>query len=128
MSMDKESNKKVITVAFVATAVLAALVLRVLLETAAASWGVFARYYAQDWVKHGLPVAVALITFMSLQLNKKVLVWADEVVVEIKKVVWPTRKDTTAMTVVVCIMLLISGVILGAFDFLSGSFVKMIVN
>ena len=126
--MDDNRNQKIITVCFVATAILVSIVIRVLIESMAATWGVVARYYALDIVKHGIPVGLAIITFASLQFNSKIQIWADEVVTELLKVVWPTRKDTMAMTVVVCVMLFISCIILGFFDFLSTNIVKMVLN
>ena len=62
-----------------------------------------------------------------MQFNKNVTKWADEVVLETSKVVWPTRKDTTAMTVVVCVMLIISSAVLGFFDFSATELVKLLV-
>ena len=56
----------------------------------------------------------------TLQFNKNILVWADEVIAEIKKVVWPPTKDTRGMTIVVVIMVLISSVIVSVFDMFSG--------
>lgn len=126
--MDKNNNHKIILVSFVVAAFLAALVVGVLLEAAAAAFGFVARAYATDIVKHGAPFLGGLITFLSLILNKKIRSWADEVVVEIKKVVWPSQKDTVAMTTVVCVMLLISGVVLWVFDFLSSNLVKSMLN
>jgi len=126
--MDDNKNQKIITVTFVAFSFLVAIVFRVLLESAAATWGPIAKFYAQDWVQHGLPVGFGVLAFIVLQFNKKVLIWADEVITELLKVVWPSKKDTSAMTVVVCVMLVISCVIIGFFDFMSSNLVKMIIN
>ena len=125
--MEKD-NRKIITVSFVIAGFLAAVTTTVLLETAAASFGLIAKLYTQDIVRHGVPIAVALVTFAALQFNKKTLVWADEVVLEIRKVVWPSRRDTTAMTLTVCIMLTISCVILFVFDYISTEAVRMIIQ
>ena len=125
--MEKD-NRKIITVSFVIAGFLAAMTTTVLLETAAASFGLIAKLYTQDIVRHGAPIAVALVTFAVLQFNKKTLVWADEVVLEIRKVVWPSRRDTTAMTLTVCIMLTISCVILFVFDYISTEAVRMIIQ
>ncbi|MCB0343321.1 MAG: preprotein translocase subunit SecE [Bdellovibrionales bacterium] len=122
------STKKIMTVAFVVTAFVAALVVDVLLDSLAATIGAVARFRSMDIVAHGLPVAVGLITFACLQFNSKVVLWADEVVVEIRKVVWPSRRDTSAMTIVTCVMLLISGTLLGVFDFVSRNLIKMFIN
>ncbi|MCB9025177.1 MAG: preprotein translocase subunit SecE [Bdellovibrionaceae bacterium] len=126
--MEENRNQKIITLSFVALAFLTAIVMRVLLESAAATWGVVAKYYAHDWMKHGLPALLGIAVFIGLQFNTKVQVWADEVVTELLKVVWPTKRDTMAMTVVVCVMLIISSFILGLFDFLSRNLVKIILN
>lgn len=124
----KSENKKIITVSFVLAGVLSGFVLSVLLETFAATFGFVARAMASDVFRHGLPVAVGLGVFLALQLRTKTCVWADEVVSEIRKVVWPSRRDLTAMTVVVCVFVVFSGVMLGFFDFFSGYLVKIVVN
>jgi len=126
--MEDKSNKKIMTVAFVVIGVVAAMVVDVLLDSLAATFGAVARFRSMDIVAHGLPVASGLVTFAYLQLNPKVLVWADEVVVEVRKVVWPSRRDTSAMTIVTCVMLLISGAFLGMFDFVSRNLIKMFIN
>jgi len=123
-----KDNKKLITVSFVIAGMLGYFVIKMLLEVAAASFGPIARYYDMDIVQHGIPVAVGVFTFAWLQLRKKTVDWADEVVSEVRKVVWPSRKDTTAMTIVVCIMLVLSGVMLGVYDLVSGFIVEQIVK
>ena len=40
-----------------------------------------------------------------------------EIVVELSKVTWPTRKELSASTVVVIILSVIASIILGLFDF-----------
>lgn len=121
--MEKQ-NRKFITVAFVILAGVVAIVMGVILDSLAASFGVVARYRAMDIVAHGVPVGSALLTFVLLQFNKKVLEWADGVVLEVRKVVWPTKKDTISTTTVCCVMLLVSGAILGVFDTVS----RLVVN
>jgi len=124
----ENKNSKVITVAFLLTAALALLVSRVLFETAAAAYGPMAKFYSQDAVKHGLPMLIAVITFASLQFNKGIVKWADEVITETLKVVWVSRKDIVAMTIVTIVMVMISSVVLMVFDFASSNAVKMILN
>ncbi len=124
----EKKNQKIITVSFLLTAALALLVSRVLLETAAAAWGPIAKFYAQDIVKHGLPMGIAFITFFSLQFNKKIVKWADEVVTETMKVVWVSQKDLVGMTIVTCVMVIISSLVLAVFDFASSNVVKLILN
>lgn len=117
--MDK-TNSKLITLSFAILSGLVALALSILIKSFAGAFGFVARATDSDLVKHGLPIVIGFVLFGALQFNPKVLTWADEVVSEIRKVVWPSRKDTSAMTVVVIIMVLISSVIVTSFDFLSG--------
>lgn len=125
----ENSNNKIITVSFMVGGILVGIVVSVLLDALIGmATGGFGRFIGQDLIRHGLPVVAGLAFFLALQFNKKVLVWADEVAVEIKRVVWPSRKDTTAMTIVVCIMLLISGVALGLLDVVSGSLLDWLLN
>ena len=60
--------------------------------------------------------------------NDKINTWMTEVVGELKKVTWPTRKETSAATVVVIITLLIMAVILYAFDLIWGTLIHKIIS
>lgn len=125
--MDK-TNQKILTLSFVVFSIIISVSVGLLLKTLAGSFGVVARLHDVDFVKHGLPVALGIILFASLQFNKNVLAWGEDVALEIRKVVWPSRKDTTAMTIVVVVMVLISAVIITTFDFVSGYFVNYILR
>lgn len=129
--MDK-TNQKILTLSFVCFAVLIGLSTGLLMKTFAGTFtgslGFVARFLNIDIVKHGVPVAVGLIVFVSLQFNKAALEWGDSVALEIRKVVWPSRKDTTAMTIVVVVMVLISAFIITTFDFVSGYLVNYLIR
>jgi len=79
-------------------------------------------------MRHGIPIGLGVITFLVLQLNGKVRTWADECISEIRKVVWPTKQEVTAMTVVVCVLVGIIGLLLGIFDLVSGQVVTAFVQ
>lgn len=121
-------NKKFITVSFVAAGIIVGIVVSSLLAAFSTFSGALASAYANDTLRHGIPVAFGIITFLILQFNKKTVTYADEVVSELKKVVWPNRKDTTAMTIVVCIMVVISGLVLGFFDTISNYVVNKLLT
>ena len=105
--------------------ILIGIVVSVLMETlAAVGTGVFGKFMAQDFVIHIFPVAVGIASFAALQMNKGIHAWGDEVVTEIRRVVWPSRKETVAMTIVVCVMLVISGLLFGLLDVTSGALVN----
>jgi len=124
----ENSNTKILTLSFALTGAISGLVLHLLIKSFSAAFGIVARIADSDLVRHGLPVFVGLAVFAVLQLNPKVKAWADEVITEVKKVVWPSQKDTTAMTVVVLIMVAISSVIISMFDLASGMFLKWIMG
>ena len=125
--MEKD-NKKIITVCFVIAGAIVWGTLSVLLNSLSGSFSFVARMRAIELVNHGLPVGLGLLTFLYLQFNPKIVNWADEVIVEVRKVVWPSRKDTMGMTTVVCIMVVIAGVAFGLWDFVSGNLIKMLLN
>lgn len=125
--MDK-TNSKILTLSFAIAGAISGLTLHLLIKSFAAAFGVVARFADSDAVRHGLPVVVGILVFAALQFNPRVLTWADEVAVEIRKVVWPSRKDTTAMTIVVLVMVAISSVIITGFDLTSGLVLKWVMG
>jgi preprotein translocase subunit SecE len=124
----ENENKKIITLSFVVAAGLAGLLISTLIDVLATSSGTFSRIFSNTYAVHGVPVVVAVAVFAYLFLNTKISIWAEEVVVEIRKVVWPSRKDTTAMTILVCVMVVISGVFLGVIDLLQTRIVQWIID
>lgn len=42
--------------------------------------------------------------------------WVQDIAAELRKVVWPSRKETTSLTVVVVIVSIVVGAILGGID------------
>ena len=125
--MDK-TNSKILTLSFALASALIGFTFHLLIKVLAGAVGFVARAADGDLVRHGLPVATAIALFAALQFNPKVLAWGEEVVGEIRKVVWPSRKDTTAMTIVVIIMVAISSVIITVFDLLSNRLINLLMK
>lgn len=123
-----KANEKILTLSFAVFAFLIGFSLHLILKSFSGAFAVVARMNENDLFKHGLPVVVGFGLFLFLQFNPKVLEWGREVVLEISKVVFPSRKDVSALTVVVIIFVLISSVIITVFDFLSNFIVKGIIN
>ena len=122
------ANSKIITLCIVAFSILLGFTLSILLRALSGAFGFVAQAMNYDWFKHGVPVAAAVALFFSLQFNKRFLVWADEVIAEIKKVVWPSKKDTWGMTVVVIIMVFISTAIISLFDLFSSFILNQLIK
>lgn len=127
--MDNEkTNQNIVNAALVAMGFLAYFITSMVFEALAGAFGPVARLHNQEVMKHGLPVAIGLATFLLTFLNTRVHTFADEAVTELRKVVWPSRKDTTAMTIVCCVMVVVAGIGFGVFDFFASQLIKVFVN
>ena len=122
------TNSKIVTLSFMSFAALIGFTVATLLKVFSGAFGFVARAMELDLVRHGLPVAIAFGLFLYLQFNKSVLSWADEVIAEVNKVVWPPIKDTRGMTIVVVIMVIISSLIVSVFDMFSGFVLNQLIK
>ncbi|MEI6093169.1 MAG: preprotein translocase subunit SecE [bacterium] len=86
------------------------------------------RYPWVHIVQSIFPVLLGAITSYTLYRVQKIREYLFEVISEVKKVVWPNRKETWGATVVVIIAVLISGAVLGVFDWLAGLFMNFILR
>jgi preprotein translocase subunit SecE len=77
-----------------------------------------------------LLVVAALAGVIALQTAKGKAFWvlAKEARVEIRKVVWPTRQETTQTTLIVVAVVLVMSLLLWGVDSLLGWFVSLIVG
>nr|WP_298147465.1 preprotein translocase subunit SecE [uncultured Pseudomonas sp.] len=76
-------------------------------------------------------LAIAIVAgFVALQTSKgqAFSVLAKEARVEIRKVVWPTRQETTQTTMIVVAVVLVMGLLLWGLDTLLGWLVSLIVG
>lgn len=126
--MIKPENLKIVTVSFILMSFLAAFVVRVIFETLSVAFGFFANYYSMDLFRHGVPIASGIAMFVIFQFHKPYQSLADEVVTEVRKVVWPNKKELYSMTTLVCIILIVSGLVLGVFDLVAGTSVKFFMD
>ena len=124
----EKANSKILTVSFALAAMLVGLTTSLLIKAFAGAFGVVARAADSDIVRHGLPVGLGLAVFLLLQFNPRIQTWGEEVVTEIRKVVWPSRKDVIAMTIAVVIMVLVSSVIISTFELVSGFFINFLMK
>ena len=131
--MQKQNINKTVTFSFAAIGLLAWWVSGVIFETLAVALPFAARLRAYklggiELYQLGLPFLVGFGVFLYLQLNQKRRVWAEEIVLETSKVVWPSQKDVQLSTVVVSIMLVVSGLVLFAMDMASASVIDLILG
>lgn len=74
------------------------------------------KYRHIDLAVRGVALVAGLITFLILYFNRSANQFMNEVMMEVSRVTWPTQNDTTKATFVVVIMVIITGMILGALD------------
>src|SRR6266436_4702701 len=77
-------------------------------------WSYFAK--PNDLIVNALAIAVAAMAAISVYRNERAYASVVEVTRELEKVSWPTRKETSAATIVVLITVLISALVLSGFD------------
>ena len=78
------------------------------------AWSYFAK--PNDLVVNAIALLAAGTAAVVAYRNENVYASVVEVTRELEKVTWPTRKETSAATVVVLVMVLISATILSSFD------------
>ena len=126
--MIKAENLKIVTVSFIVLSFLSAFVANVIFETLSVAFGFFASFYSMDAFRHGVPIMVGVAAFLMFQLHKPYQKLADEVVTEVRKVVWAGKKELYSMTALVCIILVFSGLVLGVFDLVAGTSVRFFMD
>ena len=109
--------------AFLATLLAIAVVVgyttKVAVERVMAYMDIYVRNISLQVVINLLPILVAGAAAYITYRTEKIKNYLLEVIAEVKKVVWPNKKETWGATVVVIIAVIISGIVLGLFDWLS---------
>ncbi len=126
--MEKTTVSKISTMSFLSAGALTWVTVGILFRTLAGAFGTIQRFYGNDYLLHGIPLACGVLVFAYLQFSPKINVWAEEVILEVSKVVWPTKKDTIGMTIVVLIMVAIACTILYIFDTIARLIMSLIIG
>ena len=121
------SNKRLVLTVFLSAGVLTWIILESLTRQIAASFRLATRFPGAEVGIVVLPVLLAATLSIFLMRNARTSEFMNEVVVELKKVSWPQRKELYATTVVAIVFMLIAGVILGLFDSVWAMLFRMIV-
>lgn len=77
-------------------------------------WGLFAE--PSPTVASAVAALVSGVTVWRLYREAQIVGWAHEVAGELAKVAWPSRRETSASTIVVIVTSILAAVIVGAFD------------
>jgi len=79
-------------------------------------------------VKEALPIVVGVLTFGILMVNRTVGNFLDEVVMELRKVTWPSREDVVKSTIVVLGCVLFASGVLAIFDIAFGKVISYLLH
>jgi preprotein translocase subunit SecE len=75
----------------------------------------------------GVSIVVAALVFFILMRHEQANQFMNEVMVELSRVSWPTRKETANATIIVIVMVVISGVVLGLLDYVWTQLLRQIL-
>jgi preprotein translocase subunit SecE len=106
---------------------IASLVLAFLLaETANWVWSYFSK--PNELIINGGAVLLAVIIGLLAYKNERLFAAAYDVTHELEKVTWPTRKETSAATVVVIVTVGVASLILAGFDLVWGGLANLVMR
>ena len=111
-----ENRQKWVNLTYILGAGMVAYVVFELGFSLAGQWDLEARVNNIDLIIRGASVVMGALMFLFLYRSDRINQYMNEVVVELSRVTWPTAKDTYKATIVVIIMVLISGMFLGGMD------------
>lgn len=109
--------QKWVSLSYLAVAVLFGYILFSMAGKIIASYDLEARIRNVDLIIRGISVLGGAILFGALYRNADANRFMNEVVLELTRVTWPTQKDTSSATLIVIVMVVISGMILGLLDY-----------
>jgi len=97
--------------------------------------GIFAFYHFENnwatWVRvltfAGAFIAGVGIAFVSTP-GRQLLAFINEAIIEMRRVVWPTRQETTQTTIIVVIAVIIVGILLFILDWILAGFIQQIMG
>ncbi|MEK6706951.1 MAG: preprotein translocase subunit SecE [Bdellovibrionota bacterium] len=110
--------KKWVSLSYLGLAVLVSYIVSVMAAKIVGVYDLETRIRNIDWIVRALSLTLGGIVFFVLYLNDKVNGFMNEVMVELSRVAWPTQKETSSATLVVIVMVIITGLLLGFLDYL----------
>jgi preprotein translocase subunit SecE len=113
----ESEHQKWVNLSFLAVAILFGYIVFSTSGKIIGAYDLEARVRNIDLILRTISALAGGILFLVLYKNEQANQFMNEVIVELSRVTWPTQKDTRSATVVVIIMVLISGMILGLLDY-----------
>jgi preprotein translocase subunit SecE len=119
--------QKWVSLSYLAAAGLLGYIVFSILGTIVASYDIEARIRYIEVILRVVSVAVGAILFFVLYRNQRVNQFMNEVMGELARVTWPSTRDTSSATMIVIVMVVISGIVLGFLDYFWVQLLKWIL-
>ncbi|MFZ9594614.1 MAG: preprotein translocase subunit SecE [Bdellovibrionia bacterium] len=113
----ESTHQKWVNLSFVAISALLGYIIYSSTGKLVALYDLEARVRYLDLILRVVSVLSGGILFLGLYLNEQANQFMNEVVVELTRVSWPTPKDTRSATMIVILMVVISGLVLSFLDY-----------
>jgi len=119
--------QKWVNLSYLALALLAYYIVYTLVARVVGMYDLETRVKDIDLIVRGSAVLLGALTFFILWRHQQANQFMNEVMIELSRVTWPTQKETTSATIVVIVMVLISGAVLGLLDYLWTQVLRTII-
>jgi len=123
----ENQQQKWVTLSYLAVAALLSFVALQLGQRLVGAYDLEAKVRNAEMILRVVSILAGAILFFVLYRSEQATQFVSEVVVELSRVTWPTQKETSAATILVVIMVLISGLFLGFLDYLWTVILKWII-
>ena len=123
----ENQRQKLVNLCYIVGSFLLAYIVLELSTRFSAIYDLEARVTNLEAILRVVSIASGLGLFIYLIKSDRVNQYMNEVVAELSRVTWPTPEDTKNATIVVIIMVIISGMMLGFLDFVWSEVFKAIL-
>jgi preprotein translocase SecE subunit len=123
----ENQQQKWVTLSYLAVAALLSFVALQLGQKLVGAYDLEAKVRNAEMILRVVSIVAGALLFFGLYRSEQATQFVSEVVVELSRVTWPTQKETSAATILVIIMVLISGLFLGFLDYLWTVVLKWII-
>jgi len=123
--MDQRAQRTWVNLSFFLVAAVMGVLAATLASRLSVAFDLEAKIKSLSWIIRGTGFAVGGGLFFGLMRHREASQFMSEVVSELASVVWPSQHEVTRSTSIVLIMVVISGILLGILDFLSGKLIQL---
>jgi preprotein translocase subunit SecE len=123
----ESQHQKWVNVSYLVLAILLGYIVFSVSGKAVAAYDLEAQFKSIDLILRGLSTLAGALLFLGLYRSDRANQFMNEVVVELSRVTWPTQKDTASATMIVIVMVVISGMVLGLLDYFWTQIMKWVL-